>query len=166
MYALIVVPILLIIALVIFNSFNSSGTLGATITTTGDEDVNFAANNTAYALAHPHGTTVTGIYNDTSHHCALPSTRWVNGDGTVLIYTNSTVGSTATCPNDATSTGNYTTGNWYVTYTHQNDNANTTAANVASNTSNGFNLGALLPFVLIAVVLIGVILGALGGIKA
>lgn len=44
--------------------------------------------------------------------------------------------------------------------------ANNTFTSINTNTWNGFSLGALLPFVLIAVVLIGVILGALGGLKA
>lgn len=152
-YALVVIPIVIGIALSIYFPF-FAGHRAIYETTVTDELIgNLSTNGTAISLDYPAKVgSLTGLDggNSTVDAACLPSSveSFNSGmsTGSVTVYCNVTGSSIAV----------------YADYTAYTGDAYQTALTAEQQTRSGFNLGALLPFILIALTVVGIVLAGLG----
>lgn len=116
-------------------------TTATTLTSVSLENITFASNNTAYALAHTtdtSGQTPTLYFNSTQ---VLPTNKYVFTSTTVKIYANGT----GTYPNIT----NGTTTHYYANYDYQGSGYET---NSASRTILGFVVLLFVVIIIVAIV--------------
>lgn len=156
-YALIVIPIVIGIALAIYFPFFAGHRTIYQSTVTDELIGNLSTNGTTFALAYPAVVdSLTGLDGGNSSEDAVclpansqPSTASYNSgmsNAEVTVFCNVTGPSIAV----------------YADYTGYVGDAYQSALSAEQQTRSGFSLGALLPFILIALTVVAIVLGALG----
>lgn len=125
-----------------------------------NESKNFASNNTMYSVGNGPLARITGFYEFPNQSSSFAWSEVSDCGGNAGYAVNIENSSIKICTNGTGGWPNMTTGTKYYSYVFYGGTGYEAFEKISTQTYSGFKLGSLIPFILFAIAIIAIILGA------